>query len=242
LITETLQGGGLTVTDAITDDLTGNRITVWDWPVRLVHWVLVLLLPALWWTGEEGKFTWHMILGVSMLGLLVFRVLWGFVGSRTARFASFVRGPRTVAAYFTGEPRRQRKPVIGHNPLGGWSVLAMLALLICQVSLGLVAGDPDDSAVGPLNHLVSYTTANTATGLHELLFNIILALVGLHVAAVLVYLFIKADNLIMPMITGRKAYPVTVQQPPIASALRVLLCSMLAAGLASWLYAGAPLP
>lgn len=231
----------MTTSDA-NQPLTAIRITVWDWPVRAVHWLLVIMLPALWWTAEEGAFTWHIALGVTMLGLLVFRIAWGFVGSTTARFAHFVRGPRAVATYLKqGDGGR-----IGHNPLGGWSVLAMLALLLCQVTLGLFSGDPDDGAVGPLNHLVSFTTADNATEWHEALFNVIVALVALHVVAVLGYLLVKSDNLIAPMITGRKRVPASAsanpQQPVIAPALRILLCAALAAGLALWFYAGAPLP
>jgi len=86
------------VTEASVQNRCANRITVWDWSIRLVHWALVALLPSLWWTAEQGEFTWHMALGVVTLALLLFRVLWGFVGSSTARFDNFVRGPRTVAS------------------------------------------------------------------------------------------------------------------------------------------------
>ncbi|MES2699526.1 MAG: cytochrome b/b6 domain-containing protein [Pseudomonadota bacterium] len=230
------------MTEASMENLGESRITVWDRPIRLVHWSLVALLPALWWTAEQGEFTWHMALGVVTLAVLVFRLLWGFVGSSTARFDGFVRGPRAVASYLSRQGLRQSQPIIGHNPLGGWSVLAMLLLLICQVGLGLVAGDPDDHAVGPLNHLVSFTVADRASELHELLFNVVLALIVLHVAAVLGYLLIKRDNLIRPMVTGQKTYTSAVAQPAVARPLRALLCGAVATGLAWWLYAGAPLP
>lgn len=231
----------MTVTQANVQDQCANRITVWDRPIRLVHWALVALLPALWWTAEQGEFTWHIALGVVTLAVLVFRLLWGFVGSSTARFDGFVRGPRVVASYLRRHGWGQGEPGIGHNPLGGWSVLAMLLLLLCQVALGLVAGDPDDDAVGPLNHLVSFTVADRASQLHELLFNAVLALVVLHVAAVLGYLLIRGDNLIRPMVTGQKTFLRAVEQPAIARPIRALLCGAAAAGLAWWLYAGAPL-
>lgn len=217
-------------------------ITVWDRPIRLVHWALVLLLPLLWWTAEQGAFAWHFALGSLMLALLVFRILWGFVGSETARFGSFVRGPRAIVDYFLLRDKAPKTPVMGHNPLGGWSVLAMLLLLLCQVLLGLVAGDPDDHAVGPLNHLVSFTLSDQATELHELLFYAIVALVALHIAAVLGYLLVKRDNLISPMINGRKVFPSSVWQPALAPPKRAVWCALVAAGLAGWLYAGAPLP
>lgn len=219
-----------------------QNLTVWDRPIRLFHWTLVALLPALWWTAEEGAFTWHMALGAVALALLAFRIMWGFVGSSTARFSSFLRGPRAVAGYVRSQGREPGQPLIGHNPLGGWSVLAMLLLLLCQVALGLVAGDPDDDAVGPLNHLVSYTLANSATELHELVFNVIMAFVVLHVAVVLGHLLIKRDNLIRPMVTGYRTFVGEAAQPSAAPPIRALLCAAVAAGLAWWLHAGAPLP
>lgn len=222
--------------------MTGGGIMVWDQPVRLVHWALVLLLPLLWWTAEQGEFDWHFALGSLMLALLVFRIAWGFIGSDTARFGSFVRGPRAIVCHLTRRDRAAKPPIIGHNPLGGWSVLAMLLLLLCQVLLGLVAGDPDDHAVGPLNHLVSFTLSDQATELHELLFNAILALMALHIAAVLGYLLVKRENLISPMINGRKVFSSSVWQPDLAPPLRAMWCALVAAGLAGWLYAGAPLP
>lgn len=195
---------------------SSTRITVWDRPVRLAHWALVLLLPLLWWTAESGAFAWHIALGSLTLAILIFRVLWGFAGSATARFRNFVRGPRTVAAYLATLRVRPTEAVIGHNPLGGWSVMAMLLLMLCQVALGLVAGDPDDNAVGPLNHLVSFTLADRSTQLHELLFNFVLGLVALHIVAVLAHLALKRDNLILPMITGRRVPSGDLRQPALA--------------------------
>ncbi len=215
------------------------QITVWDLPIRLFHWALVLLLPAMWWTAEQGAFDWHIALGIVTLALLIFRLVWGFGGSETARFGNFMRGPRAVAGYLQGVGKGD--PVIGHNPLGGWSVIAMLLLLLCQIALGLVAGDPDDDAVGPLNHLVSFSMSDTATELHEILFNVIIAFVALHVAAVVFHLVAKGDNLVRAMVTGRKSMRGNARQPAIAPRARLFWSTLVAAGLAVWIYCGAPM-
>src|ERR1041384_7437303 len=102
--------------------MPGPKVQVWDLPVRLFHWAIVLLVPALWWTAENERLDLHITLGTAMLALVLFRLLWGIFGSSTARFAGFVRGPFGVMRYLSGRERGG----IGHNPLGGWSVLAML--------------------------------------------------------------------------------------------------------------------
>ena len=134
----------------------------------------------------------HILLGEVFLGLVVFRVLWGLVGSQTARFSAFLKGPRGVLGYIRGIPGPKRP---GHNPIGGWSVVAMLALLAVQIGLGLIAQDIDALKSGPLSHLVSYETSDAAREWHHLLFNGILVLVALHICAILFYLFVKRDNL-----------------------------------------------
>lgn len=214
------------------------RIVVWDWPVRFVHWTVAALLPLLWWTAENGEMAWHKRLGLAMLGLLAFRLLWGLAGSETARFRSFVRGPRAVLHYL----RQPRQPIAqpGHSPIGGWSVVLLLALLVTQVALGLVAGDPDDGAVGPLNGLVSYGTARLATEAHEILFNVLVAFACLHVAAVAFYLVARRNDLVTPMITGQRTCPPGVDQPDLAPPTRLLACAIAAGALAWWLGNGAP--
>src|SRR5262245_11528061 len=112
------------------------RVRVWDIPVRLFHRLLVPLIAFAWWSAEAGHLEWHRLAGYAVLALLLFRVAWGFVGSDTARFGQFLRGPAAIGAYLRG-----RLVVLGHNPLGGWSVFAMLLLLIAEVTLGLFAVD-----------------------------------------------------------------------------------------------------
>lgn len=175
-----------------------NRINVWDIPTRLFHWVLVGLIAFSWWSAENGRLDWHLLSGLSVLALLVFRLIWGVIGSSTARFAGFLRGPRGVAAYMRGtEP-----PLPGHNPLGGWSVVAMLVALAVQVGSGLFAVDVDGIESGPLSYLVEFDQGRTAAAIHEISFNVLLGLIALHVLAILFYLVFRRRNLIGPMITG----------------------------------------
>ena len=224
----------------MTDPAPLPAVRLWDLPVRLVHWSFVVLLVALWASAENGAIGLHKTLGLIVLALLVFRLLWGLVGSSTARFTGFIKGPASVRQYLRGLRDPHHPPVVGHNPLGGWSVIALLGLLTGQVALGLVTQDTDGVESGPLNHLVSYDTAELARELHELGFNLILAFVALHLAAIAYYRVIKRDNLIAPMITGRRSYAVPVTAPTIAPWWRAALCAALAAALAGWIALGAP--
>jgi cytochrome b len=178
---------------------------VWDAPTRLFHWLIVGLVAASWWTAEEHIFDWHKASGLAIVGLLVFRIYWGFAGPETARFGHFIKGPRTVFSYAGSLFGSTHKLAFGHNPLGGLSVAAMLVALIAQVTLGLFAVDTDTGLdSGPLSRFVSYEFADMAGDLHEDAFNILLILIGLHIAAILFYLVVKRANLIGPMITGRR--------------------------------------
>ena len=214
-------------------------VALWDLPVRAIHWAFVLLLPVLWWTGEEGEIELHKTIGIVMLGLLIFRILWGFVGSSTARFANFLRGPAAVL----GDLRNTASgPVVGHNPVGGWSVVALLLVLLAQVAFGLFAQDVDGIESGPLSYLVDYDSADAAREWHHLVFNVILGLVALHVIAILYYLFRRRDNLIAPMISGRRTFAEPVEAPRLAPAWRVAACAAVAGAVAWWVSLGAPLP
>lgn len=174
-------------------------VRVWDLPVRLFHWSLVLLVPALWWTAGNDRMDLHIMLGEIMLGLILFRLLWGLLGSSTARFASFVKGPGAVLRYLRGNGRS-----FGHNPLGGWSVVAMLLVLAVQVGLGLFASDEDGIYYGPLSrHMPDLDSAHALAERHETFFWVLVALIVLHVLAVLWYWLARRDNLVAPMVTGR---------------------------------------
>ncbi|SDA21180.1 cytochrome b/b6 domain-containing protein [Sphingomonas sp. NFR15] len=177
---------------------------VWDLPVRLFHWLLVALLGFSWWSGEHHDMDWHRLSGCTILALLVFRIYWGFAGSRTARFSQFVRGPRAALAYLRTLGKRPYQAADGHNPVGGWSVIAMLAMLVVMVTAGLFAVDVDGLESGPLADYVSFDTGRAAAEVHHLVFNVLLALVVLHVLAVLFYLVGLRHNLVAPMIHGRR--------------------------------------
>lgn len=195
---------------------------VWDLPVRLFHWLLPIGLAAQWYTVEEGWMEAHAIGGELLLILVVFRILWGFFGSETARFAQFLRGPAAVAAQLRGGIR----PAVGHDAAGGWMIVILLAALFVQAVMGLFAVDDIGLFYGPLAGLVSESRSETLAHWHHEGFEIILVLVGLHVAAVLWYAAVRRERLIGPMITGRKA---AAQAPRMAPAGRALLLAAAAA-------------
>ena len=210
------------------------KLPIWDLPIRLFHWVLVGLIAFSWWSAEYHYDDVHIWLGIAVLTLLIFRILWGFFGSSTARFASFIRGPRAVFGYLCGEWRG-----IGHNPLGALSVVALLGLVSLQVGLGLIASDEDGLMQGPLVNLVSIGVSDTATELHEELFNVLLALIGLHIAAILYYRF-KGKKLVSPMITGKGEVDPGVQPMRPGKGWVAILCLIVAIGITRWVIAGAP--
>jgi cytochrome b len=210
------------------------RVRVWDAPVRVMHWLMVLLLAASWWTAETGRMEWHQYSGFTMLALLLFRVYWGFFGSSTARFGNFVRGPRAIAGYLKG--RWAQMP--GHNPLGALSVVALLGLLLAQVVLGLFAVDVDGIESGPLSIYVSFDTGRTAAKWHHTVFDTLMWLAVLHVLAVFYYVLVRKENLIGAMFSGRRAFPSEQSSVPPVSKLRVA-AGLLVACAITWMVAAA---
>ncbi len=185
-----------------------QRVEVWDLPVRIFHWTLVTLILFSWWSGKEGGnvMQYHMWSGYAILTLCLFRLMWGFIGSSSARFTGFVRGPGAAFAYLRNLrtlPERRAGVHLGHNPLGGWNVVLLLACLLLQAGTGLFAND-DIVTEGPLYKLVSKETSDLLTAVHYYNFYVMLALAAAHIAAVFFYLFYKGDNLIKPMFTGYK--------------------------------------
>ena len=217
---------------------TGSTsLAVWDLPTRLFHWVLVGLIGFSWWTGEQGQNDLHFYLGYAVLTLLIFRLLWGIFGSSTARFSSFVRGPRAVADYL-GRMKSWRG--VGHTPLGALSVLALLTVLFLQVGTGLIQTDDDGLVEGPLAPLVSYDVAEAAHDLHEVSFNLLLVLIGLHVAAILVYRLVLGKRLLGTMITGKADLDLSAEPMRPGKGWVAALCLVVALGLTRWIIAGAP--
>jgi cytochrome b len=208
------------------------RVRIWDWPTRAFHWLLVLLIPAMWWTAENDRIELHITLGIVTTGLLLFRLLWGAMGSSTARFSNFLKGPRGIVSYLNGRAAH----ALGHNPLGGWSVAAMLAVLTAQVGLGLFAEDEDGIAWGPLSPLLDGDTVEWVTETHEWLFNVLLALIALHIAAILFYALFKRQNLVGAMITGSGSAPDGAEPMRAAPAWRLALALLVSFGAAYWLW------
>lgn len=186
-----------------------HTIRVWDLPTRLFHWALAACVVGLVITGNVGGnwMNWHLRLGYAVLTLLIFRVLWGFVGGYWSRFAQFLYAPATVLAYLRGQARPEHQ--VGHNPLGALSVLALLTILLAQVASGLFADD-EIAFTGPLVALVSGEWVSQATSYHKNIGKfIVLALVLLHLGAIAFYKWVKKDNLVWPMLSGDK----TVERP-----------------------------
>lgn len=175
-----------------------SRQHIWDLPTRLFHWLLVIAIITAYVTGQLGGnlIVWHGRAGLFILGLIVFRIVWGLIGSPCARFSHFVRGPRAILAYLQGHWQG-----VGHNPLGALSVIALLLLVGAQATTGLFTND-DITFEGPLAGLVSKETSDSLLGVHVQLQNILIGLVVLHLLAIVFYALVKRDNLVRPMVTG----------------------------------------
>jgi len=192
------------------------------------------LIAFSWWSVHNHHTDWHIWSGCAILTLLIFRLLWGLVGSSTARFSSFVRGPRAVGDYLRGRWRG-----IGHTPLGALSVLALYAAVTVQAGLGLVSEDEDGIFTGPLSGLISIDNSDKARDLHESWFNVVLGLIILHVAAIIFYRF-RGKHLTKPMITGRAVLNPGVKPMRPGRWWVALICLVVAIGVVRWVVAGAP--
>ncbi|MDO5603749.1 MAG: cytochrome b/b6 domain-containing protein [Paracoccus sp. (in: a-proteobacteria)] len=187
-----------------------TEAAVWDPFLRLYHWLLAISVAGAWILGSFGgamgitRMTLHFWFGYMVIALLAFRLVWGVIGPGPARFAQFLRGPGAVMDYARHMGARRPSYWPGHNPLGALSVVAMMAALAAQVATGLIADPNDFVNYGPLSAQVSAATSRAAVGWHDLGANIVLALVVLHVAVILFYRWWKREDLIRPMITGRK--------------------------------------
>lgn len=215
---------------------TRDTIRVWDLPTRLFHWLLVACIVGSVATSQIGgnAMIWHFRFGFAIASLLLFRLAWGVVGGRWSRFASFVFSPATVIRYLRG--KRQPEYVVGHNPLGAWSVLAMLVFLIAQVSTGVISDD-EIAAVGPFAMFVSNATVSLATTYHTSYGKYALvALIVLHLTAIAYYYFAKRNNLVKPMIDGDKPLATTLpgSRDDAASRLGALVVLAACAALVSW--------
>ena len=210
---------------------------VWDLPTRLFHWALVALIAFSWWTAENDELDLHMWSGYAVLTLLLFRLLWGLFGSSTARFRTFVRGRAAVLAYLR-DTKGWRS--VGHTPLGALSVIALLGLIAIQVATGLFNSDDDGLNEGPLAPLVSYDTAEAVHEVHDFMFDVLLVVIGLHVAAILFYRLFLGKELVGPMVSGKAALDPDVEPMQPGRGWVAAVCLLAAIAITRWIIAGTP--
>ena len=215
---------------------------VWDGATRLFHWLAVLLFVLSYVSitlavGKDALF-WmriHITSGETMLALLVFRLIWGVVGSDTSRFARFVVSPLRALTHLRHIARREPDTQIGHNAAGGWMVVFLLALLAAQVVTGLCAND-DGSTEGPLAKYIGKAASDAVANAHGIIFNALAAAIVLHIVAIITYWLLKRHNLVRPMITGRKRLPAATRVPrmasPLLAAVTLLVSAAIAVGVA----------
>src|SRR6202020_329673 len=209
---------------------TAPRIVlVWDIPIRVVHWLIVVLVAAAYATWRLNWMVWHGWVGDALLTLLLFRLLWGFFGGDTARFSRFLTSPRLAFRHLKYAFRREPDRQVGHNPAGGWMVLLLLALLLVETLTGLyVANDIADE--GPLTEVVPAWAANAIASSHAILWDALLAAIILHVLAIAGFAAIKGQDLLRPMIKGTKVLPASIAAPqagsPVRAGLLLLGCAV----------------
>lgn len=212
-----------------------GRIAVWDLPTRLFHWLLVALIGLSWWTGKQLHYDLHLWSGIAVLTLILFRLLWGLFGSSTARFANFVRGPAAIGDFLRGTWRG-----IGHSPLGALAVVVLLGGVAVQAGLGLFASDEDGLLLGPLSGFINGDAAEAVRDLHDEFFDVLLAIMGLHIAAVLFYWLVRKRNLIGPMVSGSAELDPQAEPMKPAKWWVALLCLVAAIAVSRWVLAGLP--
>ena len=212
-----------------------THVRVWDLPIRLFHWSIVLLMGISWFSADQGYMRLHLASGLTLLALLLFRIGWGLVGSTTARFRDFLHPPRRVVGYLKGLAGSEKVLHAGHNPAGGLMVIALIAVLLAQVGTGLFAND-GVRFHGPLALLVSEDVSTRLTDIHGLISNLILLLIWCHVVAVGFYLLVRGDNLVWPMVTGKKPREHVPANSNLAFARTYIALILLAvsAGIAVW--------
>jgi cytochrome b len=219
----------------------GRSVKAWDWPTRAFHWTLVFCIVSAWVSFRfadrigDPTLIWHRWNGYALLILIVFRLIWGFVGSSTSRFAAFVTWPWTAARYAFDMLRGSKRAFLGHNPLGAWMILALLAAVATQGLLGLFSLEHNELVAGPLKRLIAHETSEKVTKWHVWFFNVILALAAVHIAANALYGLVKKEPLIRAMVTGAKPAEAYEDQneAEIASGVgfRALLSLLIAAGI-----------
>lgn len=210
-----------------------HTIRVWDLPTRIFHWALTLCVTGLLITGNIGGnwMNWHLRLGYAVLTLLLFRLVWGFIGGHWSRFSSFLFAPSTVWRYLQGHVHPEHR--VGHNPLGALSVFALLVILLAQVGSGLFSDD-EIAFFGPLVTFVSGETVRLATDYHKNIGKfLVLGLVVLHVTAIAFYKLVKKESLVQPMVCGDKHLPIAIPSAQDTWITRVIAFIVLGASAAA---------
>lgn len=206
---------------------------VWDVPVRLFHWLLVLCLFGQWFTTEvlENAMDIHFYIGYFTLGLIIFRLLWGFFGTRYAKFSSFIAGPKTIINYLRTLTSKQKLYTTGHNPLGGLLLPAVLILVGLQATSGLFTSD-DIVSAGPYSDSASSTIQSWMQWLHHTIFDVLIGLIVIHLLAISWYRWRLKHDLITPMLTGYKA----VETSKAIAHSKLVKALLLAIGVAIFVY------
>ncbi|KRB88529.1 cytochrome b/b6 domain-containing protein [Noviherbaspirillum sp. Root189] len=207
-----------------------KKVRVWDLPIRLFHWTLALLIVMAVVTQQIGgnAMEWHFRIGYAVLTLVSFRIIWGLIGPRYARFSSFLHGPSTIAGYIRGGKAALKANYLGHNPLGSLSVFALLGVVLAQAVSGLFAND-DIASEGPLVKFISKDMSDQITWFHkEVSANLIYLLVAMHVIAIAVYYFRKKQNLVKPMLTGDQEVDFDAQPANDSWGMRLLALAIFA--------------
>jgi cytochrome b len=205
---------------------------VWDLPTRLFHWAIAVLIVVSYVSVDHNWMQVHLLSGFTVLTLVLFRLIWGVVGSETSRFARFLRSPFAAFRHLAAFGRREPDNEVGHNEAGGWMVLVMLLCLMVQVGTGLFSND-DGATEGPLAKFVGKAWSDRISGWHGLNFDVLLALICFHIIAVIAYAVVKRHDLVRPMFTGKKKLPAATRAPRLVSPAIALLI-VLVAGAAVW--------
>ncbi len=221
--------------------MTARTVKVWDWPTRAFHWTLVFCIISAWASFKladrigDPTLVWHRWNGYFILILVVFRLIWGFVGSSTSRFAAFVTWPWKAASYGLDMLKGRKRPFLGHNPLGTWMILALLAAVAVQGGMGLFSLEHNELVAGPLKRLIAHETSERITKLHVQGINVILALALIHISANILYGLVKKEPLVRAMVTGRKPTESYEDQQEAVIVdgvtLRALICLLMAVGI-----------
>ncbi len=215
-------------------DPPSRSILVWDLPTRLFHWLTVVLVAAAYVTWRLNEMDWHAYAGEALLALVLFRLIWGFIGSDSARFVLFLASPRAALRHLAHTFRREPDQQAGHNPAGGWMVVLMLGLLLGQTLTGIIDNN-DVADAGPLSDIMPAWLCNLIDDLHGWLWYALLVTIALHVTAIALYAVAKRQNLVRPMLTGRKTLPAGARPPRVVSPVLAFLTLTSATAVAAML-------